>query len=148
MTFSEQNDFSTVERIQLELDRSPFQRLLGLRAVAVDCQKRLVEIELPFKAQSARGVAGDQLHGGVLATLMDVAGDYAVGLQVGFLTPTINLHVDYLRPSNGTVRAIAGVLRCGRSIGVADIKVFDQEERLVAAARGTYSTRNSGSRSW
>ncbi len=134
-------DLTTLDGIQAAIDSSPFQRLLGLKAVALDIDEPSVEIALPCTPRVARNASGNQLHGGALTALMDVAGDYALGIRLGYLIPTINLHADFLRPANGSARAAARILRCGRTIGVADIKVFDDDGRLVAAGRGSYSTR-------
>ena len=55
--------------------------------------------------------------------------------------PTINLRVDYLRPAIKTsLTTTARVRRAGKSVGVVDIDVFDDQKALVAVGRGTYST--------
>ncbi len=136
-------DLGTLAGLQAALDGSPFQAVLGIRVVKFDLAPPEIEFLLPFRPSLARQSGGEQIHGGVLATLMDVAGDYALALSLGYFTPTINLHTDFLRPAVGSLRAVATVLRCGRSIGVADIRVYDREEKLVATGRGTYSTRKS-----
>jgi uncharacterized protein (TIGR00369 family) len=49
--------------------------------------------------------------------------------------------VDYLRPAIGTgLRFVAAVRRNGRSIGVADVDVFDDKGALVAIGRASYAT--------
>src|SRR6202040_3441913 len=79
-------------------------------------------------------------HGGVIASLIDVAGDFALVMLVGGGVPTINLRIDYLRPAGGdNLRATASVRRAGRTIGVVDIDVTDGSDRLVAIGRGCYS---------
>jgi len=71
----------------------------------------------------------------------DIAGDIAIAVRVGGGVPTINLRVDYLRPGTGTfLEARATVRRLGRTIATADIDVFDDQERLCAIGRGTYSS--------
>ena len=134
-------DLTSLDGVQASIDRSPFQRLLGLKATGLDLEVPWVEITLPFGPPMGRSRSGEQLHGGVLTALIDVAGDYALGVRLGYLLPTINLHTDFLRPAVGSVKAVGRIVRCGKSIGVADIQVFDTPGRLVAAGRGTYSTR-------
>jgi uncharacterized protein (TIGR00369 family) len=83
-----------------------------------------------------------QFHGGAIASLIDIAGDFALILGIGDAVPTINYRVDYLRPAFGNeVRAQATVRRAGRSIGVVDIDVHDSEWRLIAVGRGCYGTQ-------
>jgi uncharacterized protein (TIGR00369 family) len=66
----------------------------------------------------------------------------AVAAVVGGGVPTINFRVDYLRPATGqSLVGTATVRRAGRTIGVVDIDVHDQENRLVAVGRGCYSTK-------
>lgn len=134
-------DLSSLAGIQASLDSSPFQRFLGLRAVAFDRDEPRIALALPYRPELARGNSGERLHGGVLMALMDVAGDYALGIKLGYLIPTIDLRADFLRPSVSSVRAVATIIRCGRTIGVADVVVFDESDKQVATGRGVYSTR-------
>jgi uncharacterized protein (TIGR00369 family) len=56
--------------------------------------------------------------------------------------PTINFRVDYLRPSTGTyLLAKARTRRVGRTVGVVDIDVFDDQNRLTAVGRGCYGAQ-------
>jgi len=83
-----------------------------------------------------------QYHGGAIASLIDIAGDYALWAMLGYGVPTINIRIDYLRPASDTrLRAQARVRRAGRTVGVVDIDVLDDQDRLVAIGRGTYGTK-------
>lgn len=134
-------DFKTLSGLQQALDQSPFQQTLGLKAHVLDLDEPRVELFLPYRPTLARQSGDEQVHGGVIASLIDIAGDYVLAVQLGYFVPTINLHTDYLRPAFGTLRASARIVRCGRTIGVADIDVFDLKDRLVSTGRGTYATR-------
>lgn len=134
-------DFKTLDGLQRALDHSPFQQNLGLKAHHLDLDEPRIDLLLPYRSSNARQAGSEQIHGGVLASLIDIAGDYVLAVHLGFFVPTINLHTDYLRPAFGTVRALATIVRCGRTIGVADIGVFDANGKLVATGRGTYATR-------
>jgi uncharacterized protein (TIGR00369 family) len=113
---------------------------MRMRAKAVEREKETVVLEMPMRPEFERGKGTGQYHGGVIATLIDVAGDFAVALMVGGPVPTINLRVDYLRPaSNTSLMATARVRRAGRTVGVVDIDVHDDNGKLVAVGRGTYS---------
>jgi uncharacterized protein (TIGR00369 family) len=50
----------------------------------------------------------------------------------------VDLRIDYLRPARGSLRVTARAVKVGRTLGVADIEVRDEEDRLVAIGRGTY----------
>ena len=131
----------TLERLQRYLDNSPFIAFMRMRAKAVEPEKETVILEMPMRPEFERGKGTGQYHGGVIATFIDVAGDFAVALVVGGPVPTINLRVDYLRPATQTsLTATARVRRAGRTVGVVDIDVHDDNGKLVAVGRGTYST--------
>ncbi|NIA67886.1 PaaI family thioesterase [Pelagibius litoralis] len=134
-------DLRSPEGLQAALDRSPFQHFLGIEVEHLDLEAPRIDFRLPFQPSLARQAGDDQLHGGVLASLIDIAGDYVLAVQLGYFVPTIDLRTDYLRPSRGTVRASAEIVRCGRSVGVADVTVFDGGDRKVAVGRCLYATR-------
>ena len=91
--------------------------------------------------------AGDQhlnphgtVHGGVLATLADVAGGEAVaaGNESG-PGVTIELKITYLNPGKpGELLADARVIKRGKRITIVETEVF-QDEDLVAHAIGTFT---------
>lgn len=132
----------TDSEIEEILGGSPFHRLLGLKLISTDDQNETLEIEMPFNAGIERAPGTGQYHGGVIASLIDIAGDFALIWVLGFGVPTINFRTDYLRPAfNTSLRARAKVRKIGRTVGVVDIDVLDDRERLVAVGRGTYGTR-------
>jgi uncharacterized protein (TIGR00369 family) len=133
-----------VSRKTLEslLADSPFQQLLGLRLEALDLAAQSVTIRSMYGPNVERSSGTGQYHGGVIASLIDIAGDFALIAVLGYGVPTINFRVDYLRPAANTdLLAQARVRRAGRTIGVVDIDVLDQAGRLIALGRGCYSTQ-------
>jgi len=129
----------TLEAMQAMLDGSPFIKLLAMKAVSLDRERQQVVIAMPMAADYERHPGTGQFHGGVIASLIDVAGDFALVILVGGGVPTINLRIDYLRPAGGDrLTATASVRRAGRTIGVVDIDVTDPAGRLVAIGRGCY----------
>jgi uncharacterized protein (TIGR00369 family) len=99
-------------------------------------------IRATYGVQVERITGSGQFHGGVIASLIDIAGDFALIAVLGYGVPTINLRIDYLRPAlNNDLLATARVRRAGRSIGVVDIEVTDTADRLIALGRGCYGTQ-------
>lgn len=130
-------------QVQTMLDGSPFISFLGLQVIEVDADAGRVTMTMPMRPELERGgpIAG-QFHGGPVAALIDTAGDFAVAVAVGGGVPTMNFRVDYLRPSGGAaLHATATARRIGRSMAVVDVDVTDEEDRLTAVGRGTYSTK-------
>ena len=131
----------TAAEIQQMLDVSPFNLFLGLTVVTADPVKQEVTMRAPMRLEFERRPGSKQWHGGVIASVIDTAGDFAVGMLVGRGLPTVNFRVDYLRPAVDTALiAVARVRRAGKSVGIADVDVFDEKGALLAIGRGTYST--------
>jgi uncharacterized protein (TIGR00369 family) len=127
--------------IQKILDDSPFNAFLGLKVLSADPAKQEVTMRSELRAEFERKAASKQWHGGVIASVIDTVGDFAVGMMVGRGLPTVNFRVDYLRPAIDTALiAVARVRRAGKSVGVADVDVFNEKGVLLAIGRGTYST--------
>lgn len=122
-----------------------FQDFLRLQLISHDAEIGAVTVRAPWRPEFERGAGTLQWHGGPIAAVIDIAGDFALIAKLGRAIPTIDLRVDYLRPAiNTDLIASARTLRAGRSIGVVDIEVRDKAGRLVAAGRGSYSTLDKG----
>jgi uncharacterized protein (TIGR00369 family) len=80
------------------------------------------------------------LHGGAIATLVDVASGTAAAVGSGFepgrqSLVTADLHIRYLgRPRGDVVQARGQVLKAGRQLIVVETVVTDPEFRIVAVA--------------
>ncbi|MEM8877408.1 MAG: PaaI family thioesterase [Pseudomonadota bacterium] len=121
---------------------SPFIAALGMEVTSLDGEAGTITVRMPMTPLAERGKDTNQFHGGPLASLIDVAGDFAVALSVGGGVPTIDLRVDYLRPAFGPhVDANAKARRVGRTVGIADVDVVGADGKLVAIGRGCYSAK-------
>ena len=130
--------------MQEMLGQSPFQLLLGMTISLVENSEEDIELTVTLKPEVERFADSRQYHGGVIASLIDVAGDFALIQELGYAVPTMNLQIDYLRPAfDSRLRARPRIRRVGRSVGVVDIDIVDDDERLIAIGRGTYSTKKS-----
>ncbi len=131
----------TADEIQKMLDASPFNLFLGLTVVTADPVKQEVTMRSPMRPEFERRPGSKQWHGGVIASVIDTVGDFAIGMMLGRGLPTVNFRVDYLKPAVDTALiAVSRVRRAGKSVGVADVDVFDEKGALLAIGRGTYST--------
>jgi len=133
----------TPETVRAWLAGSPFIAFMNLEVVAVDAKAGEVEMKMPMRPEFERGGGiGGQFHGGPIAALIDTVGDFAVAVMVGGGVPTINFRVDYLRPSTGShLVARARTRRLGRTVGVVDVDVLDDQGRLTAVGRGCYGAQ-------
>jgi len=128
--------------IESVLIASPVARTLDIRIDTISADH--VEMLLPFSM--ANITVGDIVHGGVVATLIDVAGAAAafsaVDLDVVKTGATGSLSIQYLAPARAvTLRAVADVLRRGKRQVATEVSVYaeggaegDAEAVLVAKA--------------
>lgn len=134
----------TVQDIQAKLDGSPFIAFLGLRCEAMDLAAGTIEMKMPMRPELERGAGSGQYHGGPIASLIDTVGDFAVVMKTHAPVPTINFRVDYLRPSTGSyLVGKALIRRVGRTVGVVDVDVYDDQGRLTAVGRGCFGVTPS-----
>jgi len=131
----------TREQLQDKLSHSPFIAFLGIEVQIADPVKQELTVRVPLRPEFERGRGTAQWHGGVIAALIDTVGDYGLVMLLGRPLPTINFRVDYLRPAvNTSLTLVARVRRAGKSIGVVDIDVLNDQAALVAVGRANYST--------
>ena len=79
------------------------------------------------------------VHGGILASLIDLAGLYAVMSQGGEPSGTAYMHVDYHRQAtSGPLIAKSRVLKIGKTISTAETSVFGPDQTLLASGSGGY----------
>jgi uncharacterized protein (TIGR00369 family) len=137
---TESKKISTTD-VQAIFDRSPFIGWLGLKVVSLDHERQEIRVRMDMRPELERGPGTRQFHGGPIAAFIDIVGDFAIGMLVGGGVPTMNFRTDYLRPAIGSsLVAVARVRRAGKTASVVDVEVIDDEERLVALGRGTYSS--------
>ncbi len=118
-----------------------FNDWIGLTVEDIDDGEVVLSTEFePFK-QNPGGV----LHGGVTATLIDVAAGMAIGSAnegSDDMRATTNLDVQYLRPITDTAYATAEVIRIGSTNAVARVEVEstspEGERKVVATGTVTY----------
>ena len=141
---SEETKPLTDAELQKMLDNSPFISFLGLKVTEADPAKERVTMRCEMRPEFERGKGTGQWHGGPIAAIIDTVGDYALIMTLRRPLPTINFRVDYLRPAIKTnLITTATVRRAGKSVGVVDVDVFNDQKALVAVGRATYSTLTS-----
>jgi uncharacterized protein (TIGR00369 family) len=117
-------------------DGRPYYRLLGLRAAAGEPggHSKLV-LEGRGDLENSRA----DVHGGVIASLLDAAMGVAVrsSLGGGEGATTVSMTVNYVAPGRGTLTARGHVIRAGRTLASAEATVTDAGGATVAHAVAT-----------
>jgi uncharacterized protein (TIGR00369 family) len=126
---------------------SPYARLLGL--VLETCEPDRVAVRLPYRTDVT--TLGDTVHGGAIASLVDVAATAAFwakpGLSAGARGTTIGFSLSFLAAGRGVdLVAEARVRRRGREICNGDVVVRDAKGVEVAQAIVTYKLSDGASR--
>jgi uncharacterized protein (TIGR00369 family) len=126
------------EELKARISRGPFNQILGLQVDELGEGYALIRMPAgPNIMANERYV-----HGGAIGALIDVAGDWAVATQYGRPVPTIDMRVDFLssgRPGEDLL-ADARLVKLGRSVSVADVRVFHPGGKAIAVGRALYST--------
>lgn len=131
---------------QLTEEMIPFNKFLGMRVESASVGR--IRIALPFRPELIGDPLKQALHGGVLSTLADVAGGIAVWSSLDSpwsRVSTIDLRVDYLRPGRPERLLAEGVvIRTGKSVGVADVRLFhpSHEAETIATGKGVYAIKS------
>jgi uncharacterized protein (TIGR00369 family) len=122
-----------------EAPPAPIACLLGLRVVTAQEGEAVFEMDVDERHWNPMGT----LHGGVLCDIADAAMGfaYATRIEEGETFTTIELKINYLRPVwKARLRAAARIVKKGRTVGLVECDVTDDQQRLVARASSTCMT--------
>jgi uncharacterized protein (TIGR00369 family) len=127
----------TPVQLQAVIDRSPFNRWLGMTVESVSADA--ITIRIRWREELISSPERQATHGGVLATLVDGSCDYAIAARIGHAVPTVDLRVDYHRTATpGDLVAQAQLVNLGSTLAVAESRITDMSGRLIASGRGVY----------
>ena len=130
----------------------PFNQVIGLhfRSLSTERCELVFKMDEKLVGNYVQGI----LHGGVIATALDVAGgtmaaagliqkhgdasENDLSIRLSKLG-TIDLRIDYLRPGRGQeFCASATLLRAGNKVAVARMELHNENQELIAGGSGTY----------
>ena len=130
----------------------PFNRLLGLEVIQV--AKEQVQLSIKMKPELVGNTFHNTLHGGVTASVLDVAGGLIAmvnkverfeDLEPQLLQDklknigTVDLRIDYLLPGRGEkFTAVARVIRHGRKVAVMRMELHNEKNEVIALGTATY----------
>ncbi len=133
-------------------DRIPFHRHLGIHLQRFDPER--CEFRIEMQPELVGNYHLNILHGGVTATLLDLAGGCTAFNGILTRHPdapvefferrlaklgTIDLRVDYLRPGKGQHFIASGeVIRTGARLAVCRMELHNEKGSHIAFGTGTY----------
>ena len=129
-----------------------FNTVIGLKVRSI--QPHIVEGEILMRPELIGHFSHQRLHGGVVSAGLDALGGLAVMATLGARhadeTPeqlllrfnklgTIDLRVDYLRPSKGARFVLrAETLRLGSRVATTRMSFYGEDDLLLAVGTGVY----------
>ena len=114
----------------------PIADLLGIKFISQSDGNAVAE----FRAGAQHSNPMGTLHGGILCDLADAAMGvaFASTLRHDESFTTLELKINFLRPMwNGLLRAEAGMVSRGRTVGLVECNITDEKNRLIARASST-----------
>jgi uncharacterized protein (TIGR00369 family) len=126
--------------IQRAFRRLPIARQMGMKLAGLGGGKATLTLDPRREHLNRQG----GLHGGVIATLVDIAMAMALLTWVpeGTRIATVEMKVNYLEThERGRLRARARVLRRGGRLAVGEVDVWDGTGVRVAKGLLTYALR-------
>ena len=122
-----------------QLPPAPIAQLLGFKLISAQPGEAVVELLADEHHANPMGT----LHGGVLCDIADAAMGiaYACTLGEGESFTTIEMKINFLKPVwKAKLKAVAKVVKKGRTIGLVECDVLDEKHQLVARASSTCLT--------
>lgn len=129
-----------------------FNEFLGFKISQLDPEPVLITFEM--RPELVGHFLYGRLHGGVISSVLDVAGGLAIMLGIANFhghescdqimqrfapLSTIDMRVDYLRQGIGqSFTAEASVVRLGRRVAVCSMRLSNEKNSLIATGSATY----------
>jgi len=118
------------------VNRSPYFDLLSMEVRDLEWGTSLLEVELEEKHLQPFG----NVHGGVMASVVDAATFWAVFPQVerGKGLTTVEIKVNYLAPvQKGKLVARGQSIKLGRTLALGEARITDSKGKLVSHGTAT-----------
>ncbi len=117
----------------------PIAALIGFTLSAVSAGEAVIEFVAGRQHANPMGT----LHGGVLCDIADAAMGiaYASTLADGETFATIELKINFLKPVwTAKLRAVGRLVKRGKTLGLLECDITDEQQSLVARASSTCMT--------
>lgn len=128
----------TPEELTERINAAPLHRWLGLEVLAVSADE--LRLRATWRPEWSNGTEAQVTHGGILATLLDLAADWCLFAAQAAVAPTLDFTTHFLRAAvPGDLEIVARPTKLGRAVSVAEAEVIDARGKTVATGRGSYA---------
>lgn len=142
MTLAYENEEQKLALIKATIEQHmPANKIFGFEIV--DIKEGYAKVHVPFKEEFIGDFIHGIWHGGIIASIADSAAGIAASTALTDTRDklnTIDLRIDYL---NGAIKedlfAEAELLKVGKRIIKADVRLYQETKGTVAIARGAFS---------
>jgi acyl-CoA thioesterase len=125
-----------IKELQSFMSTIPFNQFLGIEVDAAHEDGITISCPMRPEFRNGHGV----LHGGVIATLADVAVGVALKPRIApKVATTIDLKINYLKPLlEGRLFARCHLVRVGKTLITGRVDLKDEQGNLIAIAVASY----------
>ena len=128
--------FDRGEKMKKLFGKARIKKAFGMNLTFNDQHEAV--FEMPFNPEFTHAI-GD-VHGGVIATLLDNAGWFTAAVHYDSWIATTDLHVRLLEPAKKEDLVATGrLLKKGKHLAMAEMEVRSKLGRLVATGSGTFA---------
>jgi uncharacterized protein (TIGR00369 family) len=129
-------DTQEIESMMQRINSVPITDTLNMQIIRLD--KGECEAHVP-REKKWDGIF-ETFHGGLLATIADSITCWAILTEIGpeSNVATTDFNIRFLRPCKTDVRCSAKVIKVGRTMSLAEARIFDNEDKLVAISQVNY----------
>ena len=125
---------------KLDFNGDPFHQYLGL--TLEETGQNFARVKLKVGTTTPSGI-NNSVHGGVLATMIDMAAVTAVFASTrddDIPGGTADLQTSYLRQAHGNwLEAKANILKKGKQLATIQVEIINNERTLCASGRVLYA---------
>ncbi len=125
------------------LQETPYIRYNGIVIDCIDPEESILHVDMRHELENPYGMA----HGGMLFTLIDTTAGTTARAD-GRKYVTLNASVNYLRSGGaGRITATGHIVHRGRTTTVVDVRVTDEDGRLLTTGTVTMFCLDAGGHS-
>jgi uncharacterized protein (TIGR00369 family) len=122
-------------------DEMPANKLLHLKIL--DMEEGFTKIHIPFRDEFIGDFIQNRWHGGIQASIADTVGGIAAmttTMAIEEKVSTIDMRIDFLHGSEPKdFYAEAEVIKNGKRIVKVDVKLYHENDKVIAIARCVFS---------
>ncbi|MFT4544039.1 MAG: hypothetical protein ACI9UR_000519 [Bacteroidia bacterium] len=142
MSLAFKSDEQKWDIIKMAIEESmPANKIFGVKITEI--KEGYAKIHVPFKEEFIGDFVHGLWHGGIIASIADSAAGIAASTILTDARDklnTIDLRIDYLSGAiKEDIYAEAELLKVGKRIIKADVKLYQKSKGTVAIARGAFS---------